>query len=122
MDLRKRIIKALEVEPSSLVVAERFDVSASAVRKLRLRFKRTGNIEPSPYPGRERLIQGKHEHRLAQLVLKHPDATLKTLCELLASETQVLVSETTAWRQLRRMGITLKKNAASHRTRPSRRG
>jgi len=120
MDLRRRIIRALEKEPSSLIVAARFEVSASAVRKLRLRVQRTGSIEPDPIPGRERLVTGDDEDRLRRLVREHPDATLIMLCELLARDAEVFVSETTMWRQLERMGITLKKRRCAPASRTAR--
>jgi transposase len=115
VDLRTRILKALEEEPSSLVIAARFKVGASSVRKLRLRVKRTGAVEADSPPGRERLVQGEHEKRLRELVRECPDATLNVLCELLLDETGVSVSETTMWRQLERMGITLKKRVSAPR-------
>ena len=108
-----RILQALEEEPSSLIVAARFKVGASSVRKLRLRMLRTGVIEPDSPPGRERLVKGEDEKRLRQLVRECPDATLNVLCELLADETGVAISETTMWRQLERMDITLKKRVSA---------
>jgi transposase len=115
LDLRERIIEALREEPSSLKVARRFKVSASAVRKLRLKLKRTGDLAPRPLPGRERLVQGETEDELRRLVGQYPDATLLVLCELLEDEAGVGVSETTMWRQLGRMGITLKKSPSTLR-------
>ena len=119
LDLRRRIIEALEKEPSSLKVAERFKVSGSSVRKLRLKMERTGDFAAGHAPGRERLVRGKAEQKLRRLVEKYPDATLVVLCELLADETKLEVSETTMWRQLKRMGMTLKKSPS---TRPSATG
>lgn len=116
LDLRRRIIAALKKDPSSLAVAKRFSVSASAVRKLRLRVRRTGELQPRPIPGRERLVKGKVEEKLRRVVARHPDATLVVLCELLADETGTTVSETTMWRQLRRMGMTLKKRPSMRRS------
>ena len=109
LDLRERILAALEKEPSSLIVGKRFGVSPSSVRKLRLKVERTGEVKAGTAPGRERLVQGKVERHLRGLVRQHPDATLNVLRELLADEGGVAVSETTMWRQLRRMGLTLKK-------------
>jgi transposase len=113
LDLRQRILAALKEEGSSLVVAKRFRVGASSVRKLRLQMLRTGSFEPGTAPGRERLVQGQDEERLLRLVRAYPDATLNVLRELLLDETGVSVSETTMWRQLERMGITLKKRPSA---------
>ncbi|MBM4419971.1 MAG: hypothetical protein FJ033_16950 [Chloroflexi bacterium] len=117
LDLRERILGALKTEPSSLIVAKRFGVSASSVRKLRLKVQRTGEVEAGVAPGRERLVQGADEERLRRLVRQYPDATLNVLCELLADQGAVVVSETTMWRQLGRMGLSLKKRPSA----PSRR-
>jgi transposase len=113
LDLRERIVEALKKEPSSLKVAARFDVSASSVRKLRLKLQRTGEIAAGKAPGRERLVRGRSEQRLQQLIDRYPDATLEVLCDLLEEKTGVVVSETTMWRQLRRMGMTLKKSPST---------
>lgn len=108
-------MEALAEEPSSLKVGKRFKVSASSVRKLRLKVDRTGVVAAGKAPGKERLVQGKHEQELRKLVAQYPDATLVVLCELLADATGVGVSETTMWRQLRRMGLTLKKSPSTRR-------
>jgi len=120
LDLRERILAALTTEPSSLIVAKRFGVSASSVRKLRLKVLRTGQVEASTAPGRERLVQGADEERLRELVREHPDATLNVLRELLADEGYAAVSETTMWRQLVRMGLTLKKRPSERSRRTAR--
>lgn len=120
LDLRERILGALEAEPSSLIVAKRFGVSASSVRKLRLKVERTGQVKAGAAPGRERLVQGADEERLRRLVRQHPDATLNVLRELLADEGAPAVSETTMWRQLVRMGLTLKKRPSARSKRTDR--
>jgi hypothetical protein len=57
---------------------------------------------------------------LRELVETHPDATLIDLSRLLKKAAHVSVSETTMWRCLQRMGITLKKKIlyAVERNRP----
>jgi transposase len=115
LDLRERIVEALSEESSSLKVGKRFKVSASSVRKLRLKVQRTGVVAAGKAPGKARLVQGKDERRLRNLVAQYPDATLAVLCEFLADATGVGVSETTMWRQLRRMGLTLKKSPSTPR-------
>lgn len=111
MDLRAKVAAALETTDSSLRVAARFGVSSSFVRKLRLRQRQTGDIAARPLPGRERLVKHGVELELSRIVSEHPDATLNVLREMLQDATGVAVSETTMWRQLLRMGITLKKKS-----------
>lgn len=120
MDLRARILDALKDEPSSLIVAKRFRVGASSVRKMRLQMERTGSFEPGAAPGKERLVQGRSEKALRKIVREYPDSTLSVLCELLRDAAGVSVSETTMWRQLERMDITLKKRPSEPRNRTGR--
>jgi transposase len=107
-DLRRRILEVPESVPSP-EVAERFSVSDSFVRKLRQRVREGGGLAPLPYPGRERLVRDSDEQALAALVDEYPDATLNVLCELFEDAVAITVSESTMCRQLKRMGITLKK-------------
>ncbi len=120
IDLRARILEALKEEPSSLIIAKRFKVGASSVRKLRAQMERTGSFEPGAAPGRDRLIQGEAEKRLRGIVREYPDATLNVYRELLLDSVGVAVSETTMWRQLERMDITLKKRPSERRSRTGR--
>jgi len=113
LDLRNRILAALAQDSSSLRVAERFNVSASFVRKLRLQVRRTGSATARPHPGRARLVKGAVEERLQKLLDEKPDATLLELAEALRKRTRVSVSETTMWRTLRRMGLTRKKRSST---------
>jgi putative transposase len=113
LDLRKRILEALSEDSSSPRVAERFKVSASFVRKLRCQVRATNNPAAGHAPGKVRLIQGRHEDVLRRLVRTHPDATLLDLAAALKKEVKVEVSETTMWRSLRRLGMTVKKRSST---------
>jgi transposase len=113
LDLRKRIMRALDSDPSSLRVAARFDVSASFVRKLRIQARQTGDLSARRGSGKKRLVKGEQEETLRELVRKHPDATLIDLAKLLKKAARVVVSETTMWRSLQRLGITLKKRSST---------
>ena len=118
--LRRKILEELTREPSSLLVGAKLGVSASVVRKIRARMLRTGSFEPGTAPGRERFVKAQTEERLLQIVRESPDATLNVLREVLEDETGVAVSETTMWRQLNRMGITLKKRPSGLRSKTAR--
>jgi transposase len=110
VDLRERVIAALDDDASSLVVAARFGVSDSFVRKLRLRRNALGHINWFPPPGRERLLTEKDEERLCLLALENADATIPELRELAESKLGLVMSITTVGRRLREMGLTRKKN------------
>ena len=120
LELRQKILEELTREPSSLLVGAKLGVSASVVRKLRARMLQTGSFQPGTAPCRERLVKAEIEERLLYIVREFPDATLNVLRELLEDGTGVAVSETTMWRQLNRMGITLKKRPSAPRSRTAR--
>ena len=88
--------------------------------ELRAKMVRTDSFETGAAPGRARLVDADTEQRLLQIVRESPDATLNVLREVLADETGVAVSETTMWRQLNRMGITLKKRPSEPRSKTGR--
>jgi transposase len=113
LDLRERILAALKEDSSSLRVADRFRVSASFVRKLRCQARDGGDIRPRHGGGKPRLLKRKHEEKVLELVRKHPDATLLDLSRFLQKSTGIAPSETTMWRTLRRLGITLKKRSST---------
>jgi len=117
-DLRERIMAMTGA--SSTEVAERFDVSASFVRKLRIQHAQTGSLEARTAPGRERLVQAGDESALRRCLEATPDATLNELRETFGKETGIQVSETTMWRALRRMGYTVKKNRFVQRSKSGR--
>ena len=115
MDLRERVIAALDEGESSLEVGARLGVHDSWVRKLRRRRDRTGTIAPAPHGGgRERKLDLTCEQALRAALETRNDATLVEL-RLELAHSGKHVSITSVWRALARLGITLKKNSARHR-------
>jgi transposase len=110
MDLRRRVARAIEDEPSSLQIAARFGVSASFVRKLRIRVRNGDSLEPLPHGGgRSRCLDERDLGTIAELVGKQPDATLAELCDALENRRRKRVSEPSMCRALQRLGVTRKK-------------
>jgi transposase len=114
LDLRERVLDALDAGQSSPKVAVRFGVSEAFVRKLRIRRAAHGHFEWFPPPGRARLLSEKDEERLCLLAFKHADATIPELRALSASELGLVMSVTTVGRRLREMGMTRKKSPSGH--------
>jgi transposase len=113
MDLRERVVAALDEGESSLEVAARFGVSDSWVRKLRLRRAATGSIAPKPHGGgKQRCIDAAGEELLREIVAERNDAILAELCEAFAARRK-RVSVPSMSRALIRMGLTLKKRAST---------
>lgn len=106
-DLRQRIIDAhAEGELTQEEIAERFMVSHGFVKKLLGQWRRTGSLENFHHrTGRKRLISGRTEERLLQLVREQPDATLEELKERLGLDCNI----TTIHRTLKKLGESYKK-------------
>jgi transposase len=114
-DLREKAVAATKQEPSSLKVAERFGVSGSWVRKLRLRAKNGVSLEPEHGGGRERLVSAKHEEAVRKIRGEKPDVTLNEIRRQLKKRTGLSVSEPTMSRTMRRLGLTHKRTGVWRR-------
>jgi transposase len=118
MDLRARIVKALERhEGSWRAIARRFQVSLSFVTRLVQRHRATGSYGPKPHGGgRPAALDAPARERLRRLVQEQPDATL----EELAARVGVPCSRMAIVRALKKLGITRKKKVlhAEERDRP----
>jgi len=116
IDLRVRVLAERDGGAEVRETAEAFDVSESFIWKLLQRRSATGAIGPKPHPGRTPTWPA-HADRIREGVERTPDATLKELRERL----NLPISETTLWRALKAMKLTLKKSAAGRRAGPARR-
>jgi transposase len=112
LDLRKRVVPACDSGMSAAAVATRFDVSLAWVYRLMQRRRETGSIEPRKQTKfRGRVLKGQ-EDRLAALITARPDATLAELREALRTSAAL----STLWREIDRLGLTVKKNGPRRRT------
>lgn len=110
MDLRLRIVRAVELGSSIRAAARRFAVSPSAAIKLMQRVRATGSAAPARYGGHRRPLLERHATDLAQLVQATPDITLVELRAELARRFGVLAGLSTLHNQLRRLGLRHKKS------------
>jgi transposase len=117
VDLRDRVIAAIEGGMSCREAAARFGVSASSAIRWRSRVRTQGDVRPGPLGGDRR---SGHVERHAELILglveARDDITLAELREALAQQ-GVGTSVSSVWRLFGGRRITLKK---SRRTRTSR--
>ena len=106
-DLRERVLAA---EGTARSVAARFGVSPSYVIKARQRRERTG--ETHALKARQTQVRrlAGHEEALRAEVVRHNDATLGELRDWLLTDRGVQVGITALWRELVRLGLTLKKS------------
>jgi transposase len=119
VDLRERVIGAIDEGLSCRAAAVRFGVSAASAIRWRSLSLKTGDVRPGPLGGDRRsgLIE-KHADLILGRLEAQPDITLAEMQAVLA-EQGVTVSTTAVWRFFDRRRITLKK---SRRTRTSKVG
>jgi putative transposase len=110
MDLRLRIVRAVERGSSIRQAAQRFAVSPSAAVKLMQRVRATGSAAPDRYGGRRRPVLGPHEAELRRLVEATPDLTLAELQTELQRRSGVRAGLSTIHNALRRIGLRHKKS------------
>lgn len=109
LDLRQRIVAALDAGKRPSEVAERFSVGVSTVKRYRQQRRETGQLDPRFSPGRTPSIRPAQREVLWTQLVEHPTAILDEHCALWAAETGVWVSITTMSREIRRLGFTRKK-------------
>ena len=118
VDLRKRVVAAVDGGLSRNQAAQRFGVSiASAVRWCSLQ-RQKGDVKPLPQGGdhRSARIEAKADVFLAAIKLQ-PDITLAELQAVLKKEHKQSFGTTTLWRFFERHSITLKKSQPMRRSR-----
>jgi transposase len=112
LDLRTRVVRALDSGMRADAVAARFEVSRAWVYRLAQRRRETGSIAPRKQTTfRSRALSSEQEVRLVALIAARPDATLAELQHALP--TRAVLS--TLWRTIDRLGLTVKKNRTRRR-------
>lgn len=121
IDLRERVIDAVDGGMSRRAAAERFGVSISAAIKWVQRWRETGNRRSHAQGGdyRSHRIEA-HAEDIFTLVNDRPDITLVEITEHLEQECNLRVAPSTVWRFFDRHGVTFKKNRTRQRTRSAR--
>jgi transposase len=116
IDLRERLISAVEGGQSRRAAAERFGVAASTAIKWVDRWRRTGHVRPRPQGGdkRSQPIEA-HAREIMALVGERPDISLAEIAVYLDEMHGLRVALSTVWRLLDRHGMTFKKNRARQR-------
>jgi len=94
VDLRKKIIETYEENNlSQRELAKRFRVALSFIQKLIKQWRETGDLNPRPHGGGQKLkLTGDQIILLGDLVQEKNDATLDELRKQLEEKTQAVVS------------------------------
>jgi transposase len=119
MDLRERIVDAVESGESRNAAAERFAVSASCVIKLMQRRQKTGSFEPGQMGGWKKHALAAHSELVRALIEECPDLTLEELRDAL-SEDGIHVGRSSVDRFIKARGLTLKKSRSTPQSRADR--
>ena len=116
LDLRERLISAVDDGMTRRAAAERFGVAASTAIEWVDRWRRTGDIRPQPQGGdyRSHRIEA-HAGEILRLIEETPDITLAEIAAHLDETHGLKVAQSTVWRLLDRHGMTVKKNRARQR-------
>ncbi len=121
VDLRDRVIAAIEGGMSCRQAAARFGVSASSAIRWRSRVRTQGDVRPGPLGGDRRSgYVERHAELTLGLVEARDEITLAELREALAQQ-DVGTSVSSLWRFFGRRRISLKKVGARRRAEPPRR-
>jgi transposase len=117
MDLRVRVLAAVDAGDPTSEVADTFAVSPAWVRRLVQRRRETG--ETAPRKARDPRVPKLREHlpAIRALLAATPDMTLAEL----RAELRVAVALSTLWAAVRSLGLTFKKSCPGRRARPPRR-
>lgn len=109
IDLRERVVFAVESGETCRSVGKRFGVAVSCVVKWRQRYRRTGSVAPGQMGGHRKLVLEPYRDFIIGRIKETPHLTLHGLKDLLAAQ-GIAVSHNTVWQFLRRAGLSFKKN------------
>lgn len=109
LDLRERVVTALEDGLSTRQAAVRFSVSIAAVGEWGRRKRAQGNVLPAKQGKPAGSVLDAHAEFILGALREKPDTTLEEMVGRLAAERDVRVVWTTVWKFLDRHGQTHKK-------------
>jgi transposase len=107
VELRERVIKAVEMGASRREAAERFDVSASSAVKWLQRWRDSRSAAAKPRGGGVSPLE-KFAAQILAVIAEQPDRTLVETVTVLRKQ-RIRTSRSSLWRFLNRHNITLKK-------------
>ena len=113
LDLRQRIVDALQSGQTRPKVAERFGVSLATVDRFARQWRDQGDLAPRPITGRPRAILEADRELLQTLITTQKDPTLDSLSQALAEQTGKKISLSALQRNLVWLGYSYKKSHAS---------
>lgn len=114
MDLRERVVAAVEAGQSRHAVAMRFGLSVSCVVKWMQRVHERGSVAPERMGGRRPFALAPHRVFVVRRMAEKPDLTIDALRAELADR-GIMVGRFAIWHFLRREKLSFKKKPARRR-------
>lgn len=108
-DLRKKIVDAIERGMPKAQAARTFGVGISTVKRYATKLRRGESLEPGKAPGKRPKIDERVGKLLEEDLKERPFVTLRERCEYVRAVSGVLVSRSTMWSAIARVGSTRKK-------------
>jgi transposase len=118
-DLRRRIIEARQTGAGSVEVSARFRVSRRTVARLFVQFERSGDVQPKQIGGYRRSRLAPHGRTIDRWISRKSDISLVELKERCQTQLGISIGVNALWHQLRRLGLSSKKNDARRRAGPA---
>ena len=116
MDIRDRLVRAVDGGMTRRSAAKRFGVAASTAIKWVEQWHRTGAVTPRPRGGDHRSQRLEaHAEEILGLIEQTPDITLSEITAHLDEAHGLKTAPSSVWRLLDRHGMTFKKNRARRR-------
>jgi transposase len=110
IDFRQKVIDALEMGAKQISVAEQFDVSNSFISKLWHQYQKTNSLKPKKMGGHVKpKVNTEGEKHIEVWIENDPSLTVNELCEKYNNTFNILISESSMSRVLKRIGISYKK-------------
>jgi transposase len=110
LDLRQRIVAAVNAGMSRSEVVRSFQVSAATIRRYLKHQRETGDLTAGAHTGGRQAQIGPQQYpALQEVVAAAPDATLAETCQQWQQRTAVLLSQASLCRALAQIGLKRKK-------------
>ena len=113
LDLRQRIVAAIDAGTAQSEMAHSFCVSTRTVRRLLKPRRETSTLAAKLQPDRARHIAVEQHEAVAAQLRVHPQVSLEEHARLWHQEQAQHVSDTTMWRTLQRMNRSHKNRVST---------
>jgi len=120
IDLRKRVVDAIEGGLSTRAAARRFSIGESTAGAWHRQWRKTGSYEARRQGGRNGSVLDPHEAFILGLIEEQADITLAEMADRLREDRSLRVDPSTIWYFLKRRRITYKKRPRTPASRSGR--